>query len=503
MEERESLVERGLRSCLRAVEAYKIPLLTALLVGLAAHGFAFANKLVCADEAAALFSKGADLDSGRWLLGATSLLFPDVSMPWLYGLLSLCFYAAAACLTIYLFEIKNPFLQGLLAAIFVCLPSTTSLYCYFFTAMPYVLALVLAIASVCVGRREGRLPFALSVLLLLLSLGIYQAYVAVAASFYLLLMIRMLLRGEEETKRVLLFGLRALGMLALALLLYYGIHLLVLRVSGHSPIAYSQSEYSLGHRFLLTYNALLKAVIKGYFGLVPRPLSRIVHIAGAAGVLLALLRWFVKNRDPKRTLLLALCLALLPLSMNCLFLVANVTVIHAITLYSFVFVYVLAIVVVETLEGKAARLGKDALITGLALVVLVNVVFANEVYLKLQLEYENAFATWTEIVTQIKLTEGFDEDTRIALVGKGTEHLYQPDEIDTGDLLGPTDDLVNIYTRDALLRHYLGFDADFLSREDAWLLSLDARVEDMPLYPYPGSVRKIDDVIGVKFGERG
>ena len=201
--------------------------------------------------------------------------------------------------------------------------------------------------------------------------------------------------------------------------------------------------------------------------------------------------------------MLALCLALLPLSMNCLFLVANVTVIHAITLYSFVCVYVLAIVVVETLEGKAARLGKDALITGLALVVLVNVVFANEVYLKLQLEYENAFATWTEIVTQIKLTEGFDEDTRIALVGKGTEHLYQPDEIDTGDLLGPTDDLVNIYTRDALLRHYLGFDADFLRREDAWLLSLDARVEERPLYPYPGSVRKIDDVIVVKFGDHG
>ena len=227
--------------------------------------------------------------------------------------------------------------------------------------------------------------------------------------------------------------------------------------------------------------------------------------AGAAlvAILLALGRWFAKNRELKRALLLALCLALLPLSMNCLFLVANVTVIHAITLYSFVCVYVLAIVVVETLEGKAARLGKDALITGLALVVLVNVVFANEVYLKLQLEYENAFATWTEIVTQIKLTEGFDEDTRIALVGKGTERLYQPDAIDTGDLLGPTDDLVNIYTRDALLRHYLGFDADFLSRDDAWLLSLDPRVEAMPLYPYPGSIQKIDDVIVVKFGNHG
>ena len=500
MEEREGLVERGLRSCLRAVDAYKIPLLTALLVGLAAHGFAFANKLVCADEAAALFSKGVDLGSGRWLLGVTSLLFPDVSMPWLYGLLSLCFYAAAACLTIYLFEIKNPFLQGLLAAMFVCLPATTSLYCYFFTAVPYVLALVLAIASVCFGRREGRLPFALSVLLLLLSLGIYQAYLAVAASYYLLLMIRMLLRGEEETKRVLRFGLRALGILALALLLYYAINVLALRLSGRVPVEYSESEYGYFHRFLLAYNALVKAICKGYFGLVPRPLSRVVHLLGAAGILLALVRWFMKNRDIKRALLLALCFALLPLSMNCLFLAANVTVIHAITLYSFVCVYVLAVIVVEALEGKAASLGRDALIVGLALVVLVNVTFSNEVYLKLYLEYENAFATWTEIITQIKLTEGFDEDTRIALVGKGTEHLYQPNAIDTGDLLGPTDDLVNIYTRDALLRHYLGFDADFLSREDAWLLSLDERVVQMPVYPYAGSVQKIDDVIVVKFG---
>lgn len=503
MEEREGLVERSLRRCLRAVGAYRIPLLTALLVGFAAHGFAFANKLLCADEAAALFSKGVDLGSGRWLLGATSLLFPDASMPWIYGLLSLCFYAAAACLTIHLFEIKNPFLQGLLAAMFVCLPATTSLYCYFFTVMPYVLALVLAIASVCVGRREGWLPFALSVLLLLLSLGIYQAYAALAASYYLLLMIRRLLRGEEETKRVLRFGLRALGMLALSLLLYYAIHLLALRTSGLATVEYSGSEDGLVHRFLLAYNALVKAITRGYFGLVPRPLSRIVHILGAAGSALALVCWFVKNRDWKRGALLALCLALLPLAMNCLFLIANVTVIHAITLYSFVCVYVLAIIVVEAMEGRAASLGRDALITGLALIVCVNVYFANEVYLKMHLEYENAYATWTEIVTQIKLTEGFDEETRIALVGKGSELLYQADAIDTGDLLGPNDDLVNIYTRDFLLRHYLGFDADFLSRDEAWLLSLDPRVATMPVYPYPGSIRKIDGVIVVKFGDHG
>ena len=76
----------------------RLPFLTALAVGMLAHGYAFANKLVNHDEIESLFGKGATVTSGRWGLELIKVLFPDWSMPWLYGLLSLVMMAAAILL---------------------------------------------------------------------------------------------------------------------------------------------------------------------------------------------------------------------------------------------------------------------------------------------------------------------------------------------------------------------------------------------------------------------
>ena len=132
--------------------------------------------------------------------------------------------------------------------------------------------------------------------------------------------------------------------------------------------------------------------------------------------------------------------------------------------------------------------------------MIVNVYFANETYLKLYLQYENAYATYTEMIAQIKQTEGFDADCTIAVVGRAETAFYRPDEIDTGELTGPAPDLVNIYTKEHLLRYYLGFDVPCADADTAYLLSLDPRVEAMPVYPYYGSVQRVDDYIVVKLG---
>ena len=495
-----SLAERFLRRCGVLLRENRVPLLTGLAVGLMAHGFAFTNKLLNADEIYSLFSKGGGVSFGRWLLDATRFLFPNASMPWIYGLLGIFLFSVTACLTLRLFEIKNPFLQGMLAAVFVSFPSVTGLFCYFFTAVPYALSLLLAVLSVRYGRRPGRKAALAGVLLLTASTGVYQAYLAVASTYYLLLMIRELLAGDQPPKKTLLFGLRALGMLAAAVALYYLFDRLALRLTHTVYAEETVSGFSLPYRFALAYNALLKTVTSGYFGLVPRHLSRIVHLLGAAALLLYFLRWFFTNRDPGRGVLMALCLALLPLSMNCIFLVADVEFIHTLVLHSFVCVYVLAAIAVERLEGQAGRVGRDAILTGLLLVVIVNVYFANETYLKLYLQYENAYATYTEMIAQIKQTEGFDADCTIAVVGRAETAFYRPDEIDTGELTGPAPDLVNIYTKEHLLRYYLGFDVPCADADTAYLLSLDPRVEAMPVYPYYGSVQRVDDYIVVKLG---
>ena len=136
----------------------------------------------------------------------------------------------------------------------------------------------------------------------------------------------------------------------------------------------------------------------------------------------------------------------------------------------------------------------------LALVVAVNVGFANMCYLKLQLQYENACAFYTALSAQIVQTEGFDESCRLAFIGRQDNLLHSFPELDTELLQGPDRDLVNIYSRENFLRYYLGFDIPFASEEETEKLAEDPRVLAMAEYPYYGSVQKIDDFIVVRLG---
>ena len=77
---------------------WQTPFCSALIAGLLAHGYAFTNKLLNHDEIESLFGKGATVTSGRWGLELVKVLFPDWSMPWIYGILSLLLISAAACL---------------------------------------------------------------------------------------------------------------------------------------------------------------------------------------------------------------------------------------------------------------------------------------------------------------------------------------------------------------------------------------------------------------------
>ena len=170
---------------------------SAFAAGLAAYLFVFTNKLLNLDEIAGLFGKGESISSGRWALALTSYVFPDVSMPWINGMLSLLLLTAAACLTVRIFEIKSTLWQVLLGALLVVFPSQIVTFSYMFTCAPYALAVLLAVGSVYVlVCREGRWRYAASCAMLALSLGIYQAYLSVAASWCVVYLLKRTLDGE-------------------------------------------------------------------------------------------------------------------------------------------------------------------------------------------------------------------------------------------------------------------------------------------------------------------
>ena len=480
----------------------RLPFFSAFLAGLLAHGFAFANKLLNADELSSLFGKGMTVASGRWGLVLSSLLFPDVSTPWIFGLLSLLMLSAAACVMLRIFQIRSPLLRCVLAALVTVFPAQTATFSYMFTAPSFALAFLLAVTAVWFTEKETLRGWLLGLLLLLLSVSIYQAYIAVASSFFVLRMLQKLLKDQGSAKEVLLFGLKRVGLLALTLGLYYvSIHIALHFYGGRFENYGVERERSLLFRAAVAYSAFLHTFTRGYFHYVRGLFSQLLHALCLGLTGFVCLRWLLRCRDWGKILLFLLCLLLLPLSMYCIYLIAETGVIHAMVLFSFISVYVFAALAAELLEGSRAVLARRALALCLALVALGNVYFANAFYLKLHLRYENAYALYTGLAAQIRQTPGFDENTRLAVLGSADAGVYGIEELDDFDLIGKAEDLSNAYTREQLVRRYVGFDVPFADEEEKAALQQDPRVQEMPVYPSYGSVKMIDGYLVVRLGE--
>lgn len=491
MKDNNSLFERAFALLGGQVKCYALPFVSTLVFGLLAHMYAFTNKLLNADETAALFSKGATLTSGRWGLEATRLVFPDVSMPWIYGVISLLLIAGAVCLISAAFGFKKPATQVLLSGAVAAFPALTGNFCYMFTAPSYALAVFLAVLAVYLFARGGRVRAVAGVVALAFSLGIYQAYIALAASLCVTLLLAELMKSAVQPGKHLKSALRYLLLLAVALALYYGVTAVVELCADTGYQEYEvTSKLSVFRGILTAYTSFVGIFVYGNYGFVNSVLSLAAHLVCAAVIFAGLVYALCRKKDARSAALALLLLAVYPLSVNCMYLVASPDIIHTLVLFSFVSFYVLALAVLE-FSGVPGRVFSAVGAVFLALIIAANVYFANKVYLKMQLEYENAYAFYNSLMAEVMDNPNFSRYTIIDIVGDAHSGLTDfSEDIDTRSFTGPNENLVNIYTRVSFIKYYMGLDL-YMYREDT-ILNCEW-YNEMPCYPADGSIKWLED----------
>lgn len=504
-----SLIERGFERLLAAGREWAFPFLSALAAGLLAHMFVMTKLLPNHDGLLYFIGKGGTVDSGRWGLELLRLVFPDLPLPWLYGALSLLLMAAAICLILQLFDIKSRLKQAILAALIISFPSQTAIFCYMFTSTCYAISFLLAVLAVRSARSGGKGNLA-AVLLLLLSMGIYQAYLMLAASLLILLLVKDLLSpaGEDQAVRSLKTGLRYLLLLLLCLGLYAVSVPVSLRVTGATMNYYSDSQLhsipSLSEGLKTAYRMFLFNLTSRYHMLVVSKFSSLLHLGCLLLAALGLICSQIKARCLKNTLVLALCLLLFPLSLCCIYMAVSLNSVHAIVLYGYVSLYILFFLAVEHLPRPVLHTSRDLTLVMLTLVVGINITFANRTFLKLDLQYENAYSLSTVLLAQIRSLPGYTADMKLAIYDYSDQYRGLGKEFSVPnqdwDLIGVnTGPLSTAAAEENFLRYILGAEMKTADNAELDAILQDNRTAEMPCYPSEGSIQIINDVVLVKF----
>ena len=484
----------------------RLPFLTAFFVGLLTYMYCFTNKFETMDDLCCFFGTGSSLVLGRWGLKLSELFFPMTSVPWLNGMISLLFLCAAVCTIVRMFDFHDPVIVVLLSALLISFPTQVCTFGYMYTAPQYACALYLAAASARIASEDlNRKRFAAAVALLALSIGIYQAYVAEAASLLVVYCLLCILRGEQGNA-VLLKGLIYIAMLAASMAAYMLINFTVNKMLAVEMSEYATEslsgigEYLFGIR--VAYTAFLGYFTKGYYDLIPTKTSLVFHVVAAVTVVLLLIWHFSKkeNRNEGKLGVFLLCLALFPLAVDCIRVIS--VLFHNLMLFSFTSVYILTAVVFENCSAdlmlKRRNTVKDVLAVCMAVVMVINIYYANAVFMKLFMQFEQAHSFYTSIITELRQDPGFNEDSVICIVGDNS--IFDNAGIDLNNLAGMREGIVGTYSQSEFIRFYLGMTLNVAGWDITDVLAEREEVIQMPPYPYYGSVQKLDGYFVIRLG---
>ena len=493
-------------------------ILTIFLIGLLVHGFALTNELITYDEINNLFGKGTSFESGRWGLELVSFIFPDVSMPWYNGLVSIAILSISFCLIMYIFEIKNKYSKLLICSVLMSFPAISNTFVFMYAIPAYSISIFLSILSVAFLKSKNRIFNFLSILTIVLSLSIYQAYVCITLIMLILLLMKDCFNEKKNIKNVMYDIMKYIVFIIISLLLYLIITKTINHVLNIKFYDYKGLN-TMGHFTIKDIiNGILQSYINIYklfpkyslgetfgFNLCTKIFIIISLLFSLCLTIKGVIRLIQQNEKLKAILLLVLFI-IQPIAVNFIVVInPKIGVLYSIMIYQYVFLIIESIILYDWFYNKKGYLRK--ILYGSFIVLIFQfVTISNEAYFNSYLTYENIYSFSSGLVDRMVQTEGFNKDVPVAFIGSYNGELntnyydyfncivYMGSSAENSDRMIP-------WLRYQFIKYYIGI--DFKRAEDKEIDKIKrlSEFEQMNVYPYYNSIKIIDDVLVVKFSK--
>lgn len=492
---------------------FVICMLSALVWGLIAHAYPFLNFQYSHDSLDGIYTVARDnfhkIELGRVLVPAyRHLITGNFSAPWLMGFLGLTWIALGAFVVVSLFDIHKPWLIILVCGFMtanqtVIAQSAT----YLHDLDPNMFGMFMSCVSAWCWHKRPRGWVAWSVLALIVSLGMYQSYVSMTIGLMMIMLILRLVRGEKASS-VLRDGLWAAGVVLLSGVLFL---LLARVIMGVMDIPLAQRDNSLSALSAFSLAKLPEMIVALYQDwwrtFVHQPNTWLV--SGAADVLhavvigltaIALLRALLSRAlNMGQKALMLLLVLLLPLAFNLCYVLTSGGVHHTLMKYAFALMYLLCLLLME--EPSLRIPAASWISAALSVMLLFSFVqTANNAYFK-KTTIDRATYSRMTMVMHDMLGYGYIPGETPLVVEGAIELGPYPGYEEVSEFIGMMFDNALGHSHKAKRYYFsyvLGDNANFLNDEE-WLDILeDDQFEGMPVYPDPGYVDYIGDVMVVR-----
>lgn len=511
----------------------KIAFFSAIIAGFLAHGYGMANNYIYHD-ATILDGLGITFGIGRWALGLFGFLNDQVlgnfNLPFINVVISLFFIALSATIVTKILNVNSKFVAAFIGSLMSVYPVVTSSFAYNFTATYYFFALFLVcmVAMIMtkavhdttglsyidkkIASKNKKIiikALVVSVLLIAVSAGLYQAYLSVLATLFVALLMVDLYKKKEPAIVVFARGVIYVLALMIGLVCYLVINKVAVIIAKPPMIDYQGADDFGKLSIAKIPGRLIQAYIHFFYikwnGInVSKGMWALVILAIALLAIIVIKNLFISKIDLSSKVLFVILAGVLPIAVNLVYLMSTSESysVHTLMRYATAFVFIILAVLSEDDRNIITNIGEIVL----ASVVICYIFADNVAYLKMNLVQEEMNSYFTTLQTRITSCEGFKDDMPIVYDGEfriSDKNLTKlSDTYPEIQFLGyeyNAGDLINKESWKRYMRIHTGFEptegeltGDILDSDE---------YKSMNVYPNSDSVKMINGRVVVKLAE--
>lgn len=492
----------------------KTTFISGMLFGLLCHMFFLTNVLKNYDGVIQN-GFGAGVTSGRWLLewagSYVKMLWGDYNIPWFGSILALFTLAIAASIVVEIFDYKKKTSWILWPGIFICFPTVASTLVFSNTSLFYAVAVLMMVLA-CYLAEKTKHGWVMAIILSACSMGIYQAYLPMMISVFLLLTIEKLLNTEISIKDIVQTGFTYIGIILGALVTYYGLLQWRLHHTGKTLSDYqginelgTSGISNIGSAIYAAYKAFIQTFVADYASISATPIINVMRMVICVCALIMLMFYLAWNHTLYsliRLFLLMLAVLMIPLAFGSIHLMCPDSAIYTLMVYGQVFFYAFYFLVFEMVTNDTAKnvlVSCGALVGSIAICcTMLNYTYQiNGGYATLYYANKQAENYFAQMFAQVRMTPGFTTDKKWVFVGEDIqdpmyENPWAQKEFCYG---GIGDSMLNVWSRAEFIEQTLGFKVSFATQDEIDMVRGNGELEGMTRYPNDGSIKVTKDYV--------
>lgn len=491
-----------------------------VIIGLLTYMYFMTNNFLTYDSMWNIYSPQDMITSGRQFLTYACGISSYYNLPWVNGVLAIFYLGLSSVVVVEGLGIESKTGAILTGGLLVTFPTIASTFCYMFTVDGYMLAVLLSALAFLITDRK-KYGFLVGIVLLGVSIGIYQAYI----SFTIILCILRLLIDliEEDNLKKIWNKIWRYVVMGIGSYVFYVVTLKIMLNIKDVKLSGYQGTDRVGNFYA---NDLMRGLVEAVksFGRFAVPSNRVlygvdsVNIPLTVVVILAVLMYIICFSERKRyksairIIMIIALIGAIPIGANIVNVLSPDTFFHLLMRLAWALFFIFAVALAE----RSSSIGKKWFVIGKKGMVLTTLLcttilifqfatMANVVAFNMNERYEKTYAICVRLIDRIEQTEGYTNETKVALLGGNMNPSYYPStDYTQHDLTGYWGVSGTMCMEDTekfaeFSKHYLNVTISTIPLSEEIEITQTEEFMQMPIFPAEGSVDYIGDVLVIKW----